>query len=345
MKKKIIISVACVLAMIIVVVTFVALMTPLLMPKSAEDGLTGEYYEQAGGNDVIFLGDCEVYETFVPALLWEKYGITSYVRGSPQQLIWQSYYILEETFKYEKPKAVVFNVYSMKYGTPQNEKNNRMTLDSMKWSTSKIDAINASMTEDESFIEYLVPFFAYHSRITDLNENDFKYWFTDKERASDSGYLMRTEVKPMVQGVPMEPYEGFEFSQTAFDYLDKMKDLCKENGAELILVKAPTNSWRFYWFEEYEKQIEDYANENGLKYYNLIEHEEEIGLDWNIHTYDEGLHLNVYGAEMTTEYFGGFLAEECNVPDRRSDESMAKKWADNLSIYKQRKIKLEENKK
>ncbi len=344
MKKKIIISVACVLVMIIMVVTFVALLTPLLMPKSTEDGLTGEYYEQSGDNDVIFLGDCEVYETFIPAILWEKYGITSYVRGSPQQLIWQSYYILEETFEYEKPKAVVFNVYSMKYGTPQNEKNNRMTLDSMKWSSSKIDAINASMTEDESFIEYLVPFFAYHSRITDLNENDFKYWFTERERSSDSGYLMNVGVKPMLNGIPDEP-EDFTFSQTAFDYLDKMKNLCAENGVELILVKAPTNSWRFYWFDECEAQIEDYAKKNGLKYYNLIEHSDEIGLDWNVHTYDEGLHLNVYGAEMTTEYFGRFLADECNIPDRSSDKSMIKKWEENLSLYKERKMKLEENEK
>ena len=136
MKKKIIISVAFLLLMVILI----ALLTPLLKPKSSEDGLTGEYYEQAGGNDVIFLGDCEVYETFVPAKLWEEYGITSYVRGSPQQLIWQSYYILEETLEYETPKAVVFNVYAMKYGTPQNEKNNRMTLDSMRWSKSKISA-------------------------------------------------------------------------------------------------------------------------------------------------------------------------------------------------------------
>ena len=81
------------------------------MPKyisNPEGRLTGEYYSQSSGNDVIFLGDCEVYETFVPAVLWEKYGISSYVRGSAQQLIWQSYYILEETLKYETPKIELF---------------------------------------------------------------------------------------------------------------------------------------------------------------------------------------------------------------------------------------------
>ena len=51
----------------------------------------------------------------------EKYGITSYIRGSAQQLVWQSYYLLEETLKYEKPKVVVFNVLAMKYNEPKRK--------------------------------------------------------------------------------------------------------------------------------------------------------------------------------------------------------------------------------
>ena len=45
----------------------------------------------------------------------EKYGITSYIRGSAQQLTWQSYYLLEDALKHETPKVVVFNVLALKY--------------------------------------------------------------------------------------------------------------------------------------------------------------------------------------------------------------------------------------
>ncbi len=69
------------------------------------------------------------------------------ISAAAQQLIWQSYYLLEETLRYETPKAVVFNVLSMKYNEPQNEAYNRMTLDGMKWSDSKAASIRASMTE------------------------------------------------------------------------------------------------------------------------------------------------------------------------------------------------------
>lgn len=341
MKKKIIISVAAVLFITIML----ALFSSLLVPKyitNPEGRLTGEYYSQSSDNDVIFLGDCEVYETFVPAVLWEKYGISSYVRGSAQQLIWQSYYILEETLKHETPKAVVFNVYSLKYGIPQSEAFNRMTFDTMKWSKPKLDAIRASMTEEESIIDYIFPLLRYHSRITELEKNDFKYWFSDPDAVSDSGYLMQTGIVPRPeQPETPRPLRDYDFSQNAIDYLDKMRDLCKANGVELILVKAPTNSWNYYWYDEYEEQVVDYSQKNGLKYYNLIEKEADIGIDWNVDTYDEGFHLNVYGAEKTTEYFGKILSEELQISNRKNDEALAQKWDERVQKYKDRKEQME----
>lgn len=157
MKKKSLAFFAIALCVMFVVLWLLQmLLVPKYMDASKEGALIGEYYDNAGGNDVIFIGDCEVYENFSPITLWEEYGITSYIRGSAQQLIWQSYYLMEETLKYEKPDVFVFNVLSMKYDTPkstgaqsQREAYNRMTLDGMRWSKSKWDAICASMTEEE----------------------------------------------------------------------------------------------------------------------------------------------------------------------------------------------------
>ena len=348
MKKKIIISIAFILLIVIVI----SLLTPLVVPKHDTARLTGEYYSYAGDNDVIFLGDCEVYETFIPAILWEKYGISSYVRGTPQQLIWQSYYILVETLKYEKPKAVVFNVYSLKYGTPQSEENNRYTLDTMKWSKTKIDAIRASMMDDESILDYFIPFLGHHGRIIKLTGNDFKYWFKSPPVASDSGYLMNAGVEGTnevltVDDVPALSGKESDFSQTSLDYLDKMHKLCKDNDIELILVKAPTNSWNVYWYEEYEEQVEHYASTNGLKYYNLKECEDAIGIDWSVDTHDKGFHLNVYGAEKATEYFGKILSDECKIPNRKNDSKLSDLWSERTESYYNRKEamkKMEENK-
>lgn len=331
MKKRIIISVAAIL----VITLLLSLLQLLVVPKytdNKEGALVSEYYAEAFGHDVIFVGDCEVYESFVPAVLWEKYGISSYVRGSAQQLVWQSYYLLEDTFRYETPKAVVFNVMALKYGEPQREAYNRMTIDGMKWSSSKVGAIKASMTEEESFVEYVFPLLRFHSRITELTSDDFRYAFSSP-KVSHSGYLMQTGIVPQTDFSEGRAELDYEISENAWKYLDMMRELCKEKGVELILVKAPTNSWMYWWHDEWEAQVVDYADEYGLDYYNFIPLGDEIGLDWNTDTYDAGAHLNVYGAEKLTEYFGEILADEHSIPDRRGDAEAENAWNERLKKY------------
>ena len=340
MKKRILITVCAIL----VLAVLLGLLQALVVPKyrtNPEGALIGEYYDQAGGHDVLFIGDCEVYESIVPAILWEKYGISSYVRGSGQQLAWHSYYILEESLRYETPKAVVFNVLSLKYGEPQSEAFNRMTLDGMKWSSSKISAIRASMTEDESFVDYLFPLLRFHSRVTELTGDDFKYMF-DAPTVSHSGYLMQTGIKPMTEEQIPARLRDKILPETAMDYLEKMRLLCEENGVELILMKAPTNSWAYWWYDEWEEQIVDYAAEKDVAYYNFIPLCEQIGIDWSTDTYDAGLHLNVYGAEKLSSYFGEILVNSHGIPDRRSEHETTELWEGRVTSYYEQKRKMEE---
>ncbi|MBE6530645.1 MAG: SGNH/GDSL hydrolase family protein [Ruminococcaceae bacterium] len=331
MKKRIFVAVSAILV-ICVLLTFLG---ALVIPKytdNKEGALVGEYYAEAGGHDVLFIGDCEVYESIVPAVLWEKYGINSYVRGSAQQLVWQSYYLLEDTLRYEKPKAVVYNVMALKYGEPQREEYNRMTIDGMKWSSSKVGAINASMTEEESFVEYVFPLLRFHSRITALTADDLKYAF-ETPKVSHNGYLMQTGIVPRTDFSEGFSEDDYIFSENAIKYLDMMREKCEDNGIEFILMKAPTNLWRYWWHDEWETQVVEYADKYDLKYYNFIPLEKEIGIDWNTDTYDKGAHLNVYGAEKFTEYFGAILADEFSLPDRRADTALSEAWDVRLEKY------------
>ncbi|MBQ8345724.1 MAG: SGNH/GDSL hydrolase family protein [Clostridia bacterium] len=339
MKKRI----WSILAACLAVGVCLGVLQALVMPKYTdhpEGALVGEYYDQAGNHDVIFVGDCEVYESFVPAVLWEEYGIRSYVRGSPQQLTWQSYYILKETFRYEKPKAVVFNVLALKYGEPQDEAMNRLTLDGMRWSWDKVGAILSSMTEDESFLDYLFPFLRYHSRITELTEDDVRYLVSDPPAVSDSGYLMQTGVLPPTEeakaGKTLTLSESI-LPETSMEYLEKMRLLCEANGCELILVKSPTQSSRFWWYDEWEERVTAYAAEKELSYYNMIPMCEEIGIDWNTDTYDYGAHMNVNGAEKTTRFFGKLLQQCHGLADHRTEEASVAIWSERVEQYQKRK--------
>lgn len=322
----------------VVIIASLCFLQRLLMPKYAADVVEGaliaEYYGEEKDHDVIFIGDCEVYENFSPAVLWRDYGINSYIRGSAQQLIWQSYYLLEDTLRYEKPRAVIFNVLAMQYNEPQREAYNRMTLEGMRWSLSKAAAIRASMTEEEHFLEYVFPLLRYHSRWSELGKADVAY-LLDTPKVSHNGYYMRVDVKPAEHVPEGRILADYSFGENAWDYMDRITALCRDNDIRLILVKAP--SLYPYWYDQWEEQIEGYAAENDLLYINFLELQEETGLDFSTDTYDAGLHLNLSGAEKITAYLGEVLQREAGLADRRGEEVLARVWEDKIAVYEQEK--------
>ncbi|MCI8383014.1 MAG: SGNH/GDSL hydrolase family protein [Lachnospiraceae bacterium] len=327
------------------IVVSLFLLQKLLMPKYVSDvvegGLIAEYYEEEKDHDVVFIGDCEVYENFSPKVLWEDYGINSYIRGSAQQLIWQSYYLLEDTLRYEKPDVVIFNVLAMQYDRPQREAYNRMTLEGMKWSLSKVRSIKASMTEDESFSDYVFPILRYHSRWSEIGAEDFAYMFR-REKVSHNGYYMRVDVKPAENVPEGKILADYRFGENAYDYLDRMTKLCAENDIQLILVKAP--SLYPYWYDEWEEQMEEYAEKNELLYINFLELTQETGLDFSQDTYDGGLHLNLSGAEKITAYLGQILREEAGLQDRRGEQALAESWQEKIALYEDARAEQEKEK-
>lgn len=321
----------------------------LLVPKYQDDIVEGamieEYYDEKLPHDVVFIGDCEVYENISTIKLWEEYGITSYIRGSAQQLPWQSYYLLEDTLRYETPDVVVFNVLSLKYDKPQKETYNRMTLDGMRWSKSKIDDVKASMTEEEHFIDYVFPILRYHSRWSELTMNDIKYMFK-KDPVTVNGYYMRIDVRPQTGFPDPMPLSDYTLGSNAMSYLDKMTALCKEKGIKLVLIKAPTEYP--HWYNEWDDQIVQYAKDNDLPYINMIPLQEEIGLDMSVDTYDAGLHLNLSGAEKLAVYFGRYLKENYDLKDHREDPEYVEEYNEKTALYntmiEKQKRELEDNK-
>ena len=306
------------------------LLQPKYMTDLVEGSMLSQYYREAGGHDVIFIGDCEVYANFTPMELYRQRGITAYVRGSSQQLIWQSYYILKETLEYEIPKAVVLNVNAMRYSEPVSEAFHRLTIDKMRWSDEKVGIIRASMTEEENFWSYVFPILRYHSRFDELTKEDFQYFLKTKDNTWN-GHLVNQNVLPVETLPTKRVLADYRFGDICYDYLEKIRLLCADNGVELILIKAP--SVYPYWYEEYDAQIQEYADEHGLAFYNFLDHVEEIGIDYQLDTYDGGLHLNLAGAEKLSVFFADILAEKHGIPDHRQDPDIAAEYDEKLQAY------------
>ena len=306
----------------------------LLMPKYASSILEGnlirEYYQSAKSHDIIFIGDCEIYAGFSPITLWDDFGITSFLRGSPQQLIWQSYYLLHDTLRHETPQVVVFNVLTMQYNEPQSEPYNRLTLDGMRNSPARFRAIAASRTDEEDWLSHIFPLFRYKDRWREISGEDFRHFF-HRPQVSVNGFMVRADAMPV--GFLPDPLRrgDYSFGDKAWYYLERMVRLAEVNDIQLVLVKAPTLFP--YWHSQWNDQIADFAAQHGLLYINFLEHMDEIGLDWQTDTFNGGLHLNVFGAQKVARFFGPILQQEFDILDRRSEAETAAHWGELSELY------------
>ena len=321
-------------AVVLIAVSFalVWFIQRLLMPKYqkgvVEGSFTEEYYKETVPHEVVFFGDCDVYENYSPIKMYQEYGISSYIRGSGEQYIWQSYYLLRDTLRHETPKVVVVTVHGLQFDKPRKEAYNRMTMDGMKWTQDKVDAINASMMKGETFISYVFPILRYHERWNQLTPTDFKHVFS-KDITSHNGYYMRCDVKPY-EKIPQPPLINRKFGSKAMDYLDRIRLLCEEKGIKLILVRAPLE---YGWYPQWDKNVEEYAAKYGRTYLNFNNYSQEMGLDLTKDTYDAGVHLNLTGAEKLSVFFGKYLKDNVDLTDYRNDQAVAAVYQKKIEFY------------
>ncbi len=315
--KKIFRLILIIIIFILLFIFFNILVKPKYKTVLIEGSLISDYYKSELDHEVIILGDCEVYANFSPMEMYKEKGIKSYVRGSSQQMLWQSYYILKETLNYEKPKLVVFSVGALRNGEDKiNEAYNRLAIDNMKWSKEKVDIIKASMTDEESFLSYVLPILRYHERISELSEEDINYLFKNNT-VSYNGFIINKEVKSL-ENLPLKKkLPSYDFSKRNLEYLDKIVKLCKDNGIKLLLIKAP--SVYPYWYEEHEEFIKAYTKDKEIDYLNLLNLTDEIGIDFSTDTYDGGLHLNLNGAIKNSKYFAAYLKNHYELTDYKND--------------------------
>ena len=58
-----------------------------------------------------------------------------------------------------------------------------------------------------------------------------------------------------------------------------------------------------------------------------------MGIDMTHDTYDAGLHLNIYGAEKLSVFFGRYLTENYDLTDYRTVPAVAKEYEKDIEFY------------
>ena len=213
------------------------------------------------------------------------------------------------------------------------EEYKRLLYDAMKLNKNKIEAIidpvqNNSKSEQISFI---FPILRYHSRWTELEDEDFS---KNKGKYDNifKGYWLVKDIEPY-EGERYNKYQ--EISKTELKYFEKIVDLCKENNIELIAVEFPSIQT---WNSDKKERVEQIAKDNNVRFLDLHDVLDEIGIDWSKDTGDEGYHLNISGAEKISDYLGKFLSENYEFENYKNEE-VYKSWEEELVKYNEYKNK------
>lgn len=247
-----------------------------------------------GGLDAVMLGDSECYSAISPMQLWNEYGVTSFNYAQSGQKIQETYFMLRNVFDNSQPK-VVFLETNLLY-----RKQNRL------------DMVQSSLDELAS---YVIP--GGGVRLHDTWK--VMCGQAPQKTPEYKGFYLNNKVKASkyFDYMDKDKKRSAHISRTVDWYTDRIIELCKENGAELILISTPsTRNWNYTRHEV----TEDFAAGKGITYIDLNTIDKsELNIDWNTDTKDGGDHLNVSGAQRVTEWFGRYIDKNYDFADKRQD--------------------------
>ena len=309
MKKNIAKSLCFVVVLFIILIVLSNVFKPknnlkeygMHYPKA--NGILGENENTI---DIVVVGDSESYRSIIPLKLWKDYGYTTYLCGTPEQRMADSYKFVRKAFKNQSPKIVI------------------LEADNLYIESKLTDLI-------KNCIFQILPIIEYHDRWKNIGSHDLleKVKYTGIEEFK--GYEYSTDIQPADDTDYMVYSEDIEEIQKLNKIFVKLiNQYCKEHNAEFIIVSAPqTEDWNY----ARHNAVKKLADEQKVEYIDMNVLKDEINIDWDTETSDRGVHVNYKGGKKTTKYLGEYLKNKNILEDHRNDENYSL-WSNALNKFK-----------
>lgn len=298
--------------------------------RSPETEMWDEFYsEKRDSLDAVFVGSSHVYNGVSPAEIYERAGVASYDLSTSAQNLPTGYYVLKECFRYQKPKYVFLDANGF-FKSNITIDNYERTFDDMKWSINKLQAIDESIKmlpyaedagdkADKSYFSLMLgrvfPVLDFHSRWDEMETIDFD---ASDFRSILKGYCADSKSEPVVKG---EYYTDSPvwLSEATEQWFSKIKSLCDENGATLVVICVPYVNWNSAKWNAVNDLVGRYAVP--FIDFNMPDIYQMIGLDENTDYINEE-HLNIYGAKKLSDFIADsiFNSGVCAV-DKKGDSA------------------------
>lgn len=239
--------------------------------------------------DVVVMGDSESYTLMSTHKLWQDSGIAAYIGGKSGEWIGESYMSLLDILKKQSPKLVVLETNEL-------------------FSDRKTERDMGAFIKEYAL--HAFPVLRYHRFWKNENKSPLPMQF--------NGFEYRNAVAAYTGGEYMhETTEKEDINIVRMYFLNKIRIKCAKEGIALLLVSAPSP---LNHTMKRHNCISDYARKYDIPYIDMNMMTEELGIDWNLDTLDQGDHLNYSGCMKTTAYLEQYMKEHYRLPDRRSEK-------------------------
>ncbi len=282
--------------------------------------------------DVLVLGSSHAYQGINTAIMWKEFGYSTFNLCGPAQPIWNTYYYLEEALKTQSPKVIILDTYMLYVSDEYSESSYAIkNTYGLKWSQTKVDAINASFDTENTGYQYFFSLLQYHSRYSDLSQNDF-YFYQGKKAMYENhmGFYCSFNTENVADNDYTELTECSELPEKTENYYRKIIELAQSEGITLLITAIPfkADSFNIKYINEAQRIAEEY----GVPFYNFLrEYKEALGIDYST-DFADNQHLNHLGNTKLTNFFGELITMEYTVPDKRGNQRYSA-WDADAEVY------------
>lgn len=301
-------------ASILVIVLVLGAFTALVTPKRHGYGSTWGHYlaEEPDSIDVLFVGSSLTYCNVIPALFWEKTGLTAYDVTGPALTVPGEYYFLREALKTQSPSVVFIEITAALYQRYTGHTDTMLGY--IPWGENRLLAV-LNEAEPEKIGGLLFPMLTYHSRWSELEEDDWKVFRHGYEPDLLAGYTYLGVARSIPEYTVRTDELDREVMARNMEYLHRIAGICLEEGIIPVFYESPAAAVMPQ--EEMDKVRADLAAIDEAVVVNFNDFRDEIGAALDYDYYD-ALHYNTAVAEKFSRFLGEWFMENLTVQDRKS---------------------------
>lgn len=303
-------------------------------------------YSQASPDsiDVLCIGTSELYALFDPIVTYEEAGITGYNFAITFRCAMTAYYQLLYALEYQTPSVVICDFSSLfdDMRPKDQESIYRKVVECMPDKALKEQMIReiCAVDDTQSYLSWKLPMLRYHSLWSELTEENFQpdHQVDAAYPAFKKGAMLyneRYQMEPLAITPDLWDYtEAVDtFSEFSVGYYDKIIELCRSKGIEVVAVTPPKIQDAATYAANADK-MRAYFEAREVPWLNYCTYDQvqRLGLNLENHYYDRS-HLNVPGSIILSRALAHDLTEVMNLEDHRGDPAYAAEWEDVLPQF------------